>query len=123
MLSEDFYRILNHYGVDINSSSYGWQAARCPAHDDSRKSFGVNLDTDGWICYAGCGKGRGVASLVAVIEGVDRDSALGRAAAILGKRSDELLPSAPGEPRGALAQRGKAAYERYLKPFRTRFRG
>lgn len=38
-------------------SGDGCVTGRCPFHEDSRASFGVNLKTGAWECFAGCGKG------------------------------------------------------------------
>lgn len=36
---------------------HGKVKAKCPLHDDSHASARVNIETQRWICYAGCGRG------------------------------------------------------------------
>lgn len=38
-------------------SGDGCVTGLCPFHDDSKASFGINLKTGAWECFAGCGKG------------------------------------------------------------------
>jgi len=51
-------QVLDELGVDYETS-YGssWAVGPCPLHDDTSPSFALNLDTGGWVCYAGCGSG------------------------------------------------------------------
>lgn len=38
-------------------NSSGWSQGRCPFHEDKASSLSINLQTGGWKCFAGCGKG------------------------------------------------------------------
>jgi hypothetical protein len=41
----------------IRSSGPGKISGLCPFHEDHKPSFGVDLTTGAWECFAGCGKG------------------------------------------------------------------
>jgi hypothetical protein len=45
-----FYR---HFDITIKSGS-GWQMVKCPFHDDTHASMGVNREHGGYKCHA-CG--------------------------------------------------------------------
>ena len=89
--------VLEHYGADVSrihdSPSYGWQAIKCPFHDDRSASAGVNVKLDGFTCHTGCGSGDSW-KLIQEREGVDFRGAvewakrnLGYASKRLGKRT------------------------------------
>ena len=41
-------------------SGDGWVTALCPLHKETEPSFGFNLRTGAWCCFAGCGKGSAI---------------------------------------------------------------
>ena len=73
---------------------------RCPMHDDSNPSFGVQIETGAWVCRSGCGSGYDLAELVSILTGdpvsairnVLRSGALSDRGAI-----DRLIANRPSE--------------------------
>lgn len=54
---------LKEVGFNV-TKSYGKEVvAYCPWHDDSTASLAINIE-NGWHCFAGCGKGRTLESLL-----------------------------------------------------------
>jgi len=49
--------MLEDYLVSGPMPNGDWDA-RCPLHNDKKRSCRINFDTGQWICFAGCGKGR-----------------------------------------------------------------
>jgi len=48
-------------GLDkLKPAGKGWMLACCPFHADKTPSFGFNIRTGRWRCFAGCGKGSAI---------------------------------------------------------------
>ena len=64
----------------FNSTSKAWASARCPFHDDENPSFGVNLETGGYVCRStSCGaKGGSIVSFVMARYGLNYREAISR---------------------------------------------
>lgn len=46
------------YGLELGEpNDNGWANGKCPFHDDTSPSFGLNAYTGCWNCFAGCGSG------------------------------------------------------------------
>lgn len=62
--------VLDKLGVEITVTTGDWLVGLCPLHDDKHRSFAVNRENGGWICYAGCGKGS-LVQLVALMGNIE----------------------------------------------------
>lgn len=109
-MGEQFQRVLEFYGLSVSEG--GWRSSKAPCHDDTKNSFSYNTDLEGFCCYAGCGKGKGIIQLIKMIEGKDECGAVSRAQEILGAGYTEIRPESPGDARRAILNQGKRAYER-----------
>lgn len=65
--------------------------ARCPLHDDKKRSMRVNFKTEQWICFAGCGKGR-LAGLLRRIRGEAEGAISGSSKRTIKAKSGSLDP-------------------------------
>lgn len=53
----DYLEFFSQY-LDGIKQSYGDEyIAKCPFHEDSKPSFGFNIEKGAWICRTGCGQG------------------------------------------------------------------
>jgi DNA primase len=63
--------VIKKYLPSIEFKTSGrWQMARCPFHEDSDPSFGINENTNSWHCF-GCGKGGSTIDLVMDALGIE----------------------------------------------------
>lgn len=63
----------------------------CPFHHDKSPSFLVDLRTDHWHCFAGCGSGD-VINLYSVAFGVDNTEAIQQLCGLLGIADEPVTP-------------------------------
>jgi DNA primase len=63
----NFEEVLNHYNVKGNISGNQF-VGLCPIHDDTKNSFGMNLDTGVWHCFT-CGEKGTIYTFVQKLEG------------------------------------------------------
>ena len=66
---------LIYIGAQIPSDGYGWRKIKCPFHNDSHASAGVNYDENRFKCHA-CGVGGDVYDLIMHKEGGNYSEAL-----------------------------------------------
>lgn len=69
--------------------STGKSKALCPFHPDTTPSAQINWTTQRFVCFA-CGKAGDAVDLIGEFEGLSRDQARSRAAAITGERDDGI---------------------------------
>lgn len=46
----DLAEAFAHYGIDVSTRA-GWAKVKCPIHDDTHASAGINLDEQQWHCF------------------------------------------------------------------------
>ncbi len=95
----DVSSIVEELGITIKLRTNDWLVGLCPLHEDSRRSFAINKDHGGWVCYAACGKG-GLVELYSRVLGIS----YGDAWTALLKRGDKV----PGEALWNILLRGKS---------------
>jgi hypothetical protein len=65
--------VLQHYGVNNLRECHGWQKMKCPIHEDSHASAGVNIDENIFTCH-GCGVKGDTYKLIMEKEGFNTSS-------------------------------------------------
>ena len=53
----DYLNFFSQYLDGIKQSHGNEYIAKCPFHEDSKPSFGFNVEKGAWICRSGCGQG------------------------------------------------------------------
>jgi hypothetical protein len=66
--SGDIEMLADQLGIDGRISGSGWLNAHCPFCDSRKDSFGLNLESGGWICHK-CGESGSLAKLVQRVTG------------------------------------------------------
>jgi DNA primase len=75
--------VLVHYGAESVPSGIGWHTMKCPFHEDSTNSAGVNTGVDAFTCHA-CPYSGGPISLIMRKESLGREEAHEFARSVLG---------------------------------------
>ena len=76
--------VLKHYGAYNVPQGNGWKNMRCPFHDDSHASAGVNHEEDAFNCLA-CEISGDIYNIIQKIEKVGFREAKSRAKEIIGE--------------------------------------
>lgn len=79
---ERYYKEIAKLAI-IHENDNEW-GARCPFHEDKKKSFSVNRATGAWICYGACGEGGGIVKYHARLLKMSEEDALVDLKVILG---------------------------------------
>lgn len=83
--------ILKHYGASKVPEGRGWRKMRCPFHDDTHASAGVNHEAESFNCFT-CDIAGNFFVIIMKIERVEFSEAKSRAEEIVGT-SLEALPT------------------------------
>jgi DNA primase len=59
---------LRHIGAAVPAEGHGWRKIKCPFHNDSHASAGINFEENRFKCHA-CGVGGDVYDLIIYKEG------------------------------------------------------
>jgi len=81
--------VLEHYGVTNIRECHGWQKMKCPIHEDSHASAGVNIEENIFTCH-GCGIKGDTYKLIMEKEGVSFNEAIKYAEEITGTSRSEI---------------------------------
>jgi len=105
--------ILKHYGAYNIPQGNGWRNMRCPFHDDSHASAGVNHEEDVFNCLA-CEISGDIYNIIQKIEKVDFREAKSRAKEIIGEgikplRTERRVGRIIPKESGSIAGRRKAS--------------
>lgn len=85
--------VLEHYGATVAVSDTGWRSLRCPFHDDSTASASVNLELNGFRCFA-CNVSGDSISIIKERENLDFHGAVEFARTVLGQSCEGIQPTA-----------------------------
>ena len=96
--------ILKHYGAKRVPEGGGWRSMKCPFHDDSLASAGVNHERESFNCMA-CDMAGNFFVIIMKHEGVDFNEAKSRAEKIVGT-SLNPLPTRHSTGRALFKQQG-----------------
>ena len=110
--------VLAYYGVTNIRECHGWQKMKCPIHEDSHASAGVNIDENIFTCH-GCGIKGDTYKLIMEKEGVGFREALEIAKRITGNTSEYVGRISESSDIGRRS-RGKV---KYVPPSVSRRRG
>jgi DNA primase len=107
--------VLQYYGVKNLRECHGWQKMKCPIHDDSHASAGVNIDDNIFTCH-GCGVKGDTYKLIMVKEGIKYNEAINYAETITGKSRTEIQGFNPSSGRLPSQERANAGRRKYSPP-------
>jgi len=79
----DIATVLRHYGADTVPEGIGWHTIKCPFHEDSTNSAGVNTGVNAFTCHA-CPYSGGPISLIMRKESIGKVEAIEFARQVLG---------------------------------------
>jgi DNA primase len=108
----DITAVLEYYGATVPTRS-GWAKMKCPFHDDSHASAGVNHEEDVFNCLA-CEISGDIYNIIQKIEKVDFREAKSRAKEIVGEgikplRTERRVGRIIPKESGSIAGRRKAS--------------
>lgn len=112
-------KVLEHYGCSSVPDRPGWNKIKCPFHDDSHASAGVNTTENVFVCH-GCGIKGDTYKIIMEKEGVSFREANKFAEGITGESSDNLSRVNSSGGRVSSTQRSNNARRRYNPPGRGR---
>lgn len=102
--------ILKHYGAKRVPEGGGWRSMKCPFHDDSLASAGVNHEKESFNCMA-CDMAGNFFVIIMKHEGVDFSEAKSRAEKIVGT-SLSALPTGHSPSRTISSKQGSISSRR-----------
>lgn len=111
--------VLAYYGVTNIRECHGWQKMKCPIHEDSHASAGVNIDENIFTCH-GCGIKGDTYKLIMEKEGVKFNEAIKRAEEITGKSRTEIQGFDSSSRRLPSQTRADVGRRKYSPPGRGR---
>jgi DNA primase len=111
--------VLQHYGVTNIRESHGWQKMKCPIHEDSHASAGVNIEENIFTCH-GCGVKGDTYKLIMEKEGVNFNEAINLAETITGKSRSEVQGFDSSSRRLSSQKRVDTGRRKYSPPGRSR---
>lgn len=109
--------VLEHYGVVNVRETHGWQKIKCPIHEDSHASAGVNTDDNIFVCHA-CGSKGDTYKIIMEKEGVGFREAVEIAKSITGDDSSYVR----GFNKKTSGRRSTSTSRKYVPPSLSRGR-
>ena len=103
--------VLKHFGANYIPSGRGWRKMKCPFHNDSHASAGVNHELEAFNCL-GCDITGDIYNIIQKIEGVEFVEAKSRAKEIIGEgikplRTEHSFGRNVSQKQGAISSRRK----------------
>lgn len=120
----EYYGAQSKTGTSVPPNRFGWQAMRCPFHDDRHASARVTLEDGGAFKCHGCdAQGDAISLIIQRGDASDFASALEFYEGVIGGSVPEVRRGNARQPRrGLFEEQGPRSYERGSSLFSTRAR-